>query len=104
VESALGAWNLIGRQYPVWAALSTSGLVGIELPLGIQRVTIFPDGDRPIKKQGEEFVPAIPAGRKAAHSLRDRLAGEGLNVTVAAEPAIGRDYLDIWSNVAKEVA
>lgn len=104
IESALGAWNLIGRKYPVWAALSTSGMVGIELPLTVESVTIFPDGDRPIRKQGEDFVPAVPAGRKAAHSLRDRLVAEGVTVTVAAEPAIGSDYLDIWSNVAREVA
>jgi putative DNA primase/helicase len=104
LESALGAWNVINRQYPVWAALSTSGLVGIELPLSVERVTIFPDGDRPIRKQGEEFIPAVPAGRKAAQSLRDRLAREGLNVVIAPEPSMGRDYLDIWSNVAREVA
>lgn len=104
LESALGAWHLIGKQYPVWATLSTSGLVGVELPLTVEHATLFPDGDRPIKRQGEEFVPAIPAGRKAASALRDRLTAEGVKVTMAMEPAIGRDYLDIWANVAREVA
>lgn len=104
LESALGAWHLIGKQYPVWATLSTSGLVGVELPLTVEHATLFPDGDRPIKRQGEEFVPAIPAGRKAACALRDRLTVEGIKVTIAAEPSIGHDYLDIWANVAREVA
>jgi hypothetical protein len=104
VESALGAWNLVGRKYPVWAALSTSGLVGIELPLNVDHVCIFMDGDRPVKKQGEEFVPAVPAGRKAALTLRDRLLAEGVAVTMAAEPNPGLDYLDIWQAMAREVA
>lgn len=104
VESALGAWHLIGRKYPVWAALSTSGLIGIELPLGVEHVVIFPDGDRPIRKQGEEYVPAVPAGRKAAVALRDRLKAEGVACTIAAEPSCGTDYLDIWASIAREVA
>jgi hypothetical protein len=104
VESALGAWNLIGRKYPVWSTLSTSGLTGIELPLGVQHVCIFPDGDRPIKKQGNEFVPTVPAGRKAAETLRARLLGEGVAVTIAAEPGMGRDYNDLWLKHQREVA
>jgi putative DNA primase/helicase len=104
VESALGAWNLIGRRYPVWAALSTSGLVGVELPLGIEHVCIFPDGDRPIKKHGHEFIPAVPAGRKAAETLRARLLAEGVGVTIAAEPSAGLDYGDLWQQHSREVA
>lgn len=104
LESALGFWFLTGRKYPVLAALSTSGMVGIELPLCVESVTIALDGDRPIRKQGEEFVPAVPAGRKAAHALRDRLVSEGLSVTLAAEPPAGQDYLNIWQAMAGEMA
>lgn len=104
VESALGAWNLIGRKYPVWAALSTSGLIGIELPLGVEHVVLFPDGDRPIRKKGDEYEPAVPAGRKAAVTLRTRLLGEGVACTIAAEPSAGRDYCDLWGEHAREVA
>ncbi|WP_051677262.1 toprim domain-containing protein [Bradyrhizobium sp. URHD0069] len=104
VESALGAWNLIGRKYPVWAALSTSGLIGIELPLGVEHVVLFPDGDAPIRKQGNEFVPTVPAGRKAAETLRARLLSEGLGVTIAAEPGPGQDYNDLWLQHSREVA
>lgn len=104
LESALGAWNLIGRKYPVWAALSTSGLVGIELPLGIEHVVIFPDGDSPVAKRGNEYVPAVPAGRKAAVALRSRLIAEGVAVTIAAEPGQGQDYCDLWAIHSREVA
>jgi putative DNA primase/helicase len=104
IESALGFWFLTGRKYPVLAALSTSGMVGIELPLCVERVVIAPDGDRPIRKQGEEYVPAIPAGRKAAMTLRDRLVAEGVDCTIAAEPACGTDYLDIFVASQKEMA
>ena len=104
LESALGAWNLIGRKYPVWAALSTSGLVGIELPLGIEHVVLFPDGDRPVRKKGNEYEPAVPAGRKAALTLRTRLLHEGIACTIAAEPAPGKDYADTWNEYSREVA
>lgn len=104
LESALGAWNLIGRKYPVWAALSTSGLVGIELPLGVEHVVIFPDGDASMKKQNGEYVPAIPAGRKAALALRSRLLAEGVGCTIAAEPSPGKDYNDLWLEQLREDA
>lgn len=104
LESALGAWNLIGRKYPVWAALSTSGLVGIELPLGVEHVVIFPDGDASMRKKDGEYVPAVPAGRKAAVTLRTRLLHEGIACTIAAEPSAGKDYADLWNEHMREMA
>jgi hypothetical protein len=104
VESAMGAWNLVGRKFPVWAALSTSGLVGIEMPLGVEHVYIFPDGDRPLRKKGDEYEPAVPAGRKAALALRTRLLNEGISCTIAAEPGPAKDYADLWKLHAMEIA
>lgn len=104
LESALGFWFLTGRKYPVFASLSTSGMIGIELPLGIDHCVIAPDGDRPIAKRGNEFVPAVPAGRKAAQALRSRLLAEGIAVTIAAEPNCGLDYNDLWLSHSREVA
>jgi hypothetical protein len=104
VETALGYWMLTCGRVPCWAALSTSGLIGFEAPLGIERVLIVPDGDRPIRKKGNEFEPAIPAGRKAAQALRDRLISEGVKASIAAEPPPSRDYLDLWNAHAREVA
>lgn len=104
VESALGYWLLTGRRTPTWAGLSTAGLIGFEAPLGVDHVVIAPDGDRPIKRQGEDFVPAVPAGRKAALALRARLLTEGIACTIAAEPPAGKDYNDLWLDRQREVA
>lgn len=96
IESALGYWLLTSQKQPTWAALSTSGLVGFEAPLGVDHVVICPDGDSPIRKHGNDFTPSVPAGRKAALALRIRLLAEGLSVTLAAEPPAKHDYADLW--------
>jgi putative DNA primase/helicase len=98
VETALGAWNLIGRKYPVWSGLSTA-ISSVELPLFVTRVTVFSDGDAPLRKKGHDYEPAIPAGRKAAEALRARLIQEGVSCSVAAEPFCGTDYLDVWNAI-----
>lgn len=104
VESALGAWMMIGMAYPVWASLSTSGMVGFEPPIQIESVTIFPDGDAPIKTQDGGKVPVKAGpGRKAAQSLKASLDDIGITCTIAAEPPIGTDYCDLW-NAMKENA
>lgn len=104
VRTALGAWALIGFKYPVWSCLSTAGLIGFEVPLGVERMVIYPDADKPIKKHGNEFVAAVPAGRKAATAMRQRLLAEGVSVVIAAEPAVGADYLNVWQAHSREVA
>lgn len=104
VESALAAYSLIGRKHPVWAALSTSGMIGWEAPLGVTHVVIFPDGDSPMRKRDGEYVPSIPPGRKAAHALRERLLEEGIAATIAAEPSPGKDYADFWLEHMREMA
>ncbi|HSV24657.1 MAG TPA: hypothetical protein VLJ17_16715, partial [Xanthobacteraceae bacterium] len=104
-ESSLGAWFVIGRAYPVWATLSTSGLIGIELPLAVKETITFPDGDIPYKRQGGIYVPTkVPPGRAAARALHDRLAHEGVKNTVAAEPPPPLDYANLWNAMRAEVA
>jgi putative DNA primase/helicase len=96
VESAIGAHLLIRRKYPVWSCLSTSGLVGFEIPMQVERLTLFPDGDRPVRKREHDFEPAIPAGRKAATALRNRAISEGVGCDIAAEPPANFDYANLW--------
>jgi hypothetical protein len=96
VESALGAWCLTGQKGPVWAA--TSGMGAFNPPAGIKRITIFPDGDKPMRKAPDgSHVIAEPAGRKAAEKLRIRMQEAGIPCLIAAEPGEGRDYLDLWN-------
>lgn len=104
IESALGYWCMTGRKQPCWAGLSTSGLIGFEAPLGVEQVVIVPDGDAPIKKQGDEYVPAVPAGRKAAEALRGRMLEEGVACAIVAYPPVGKDFNDLWIEMQREVA
>lgn len=104
VESAFGAWMLVGRRIPVWSTLSTSGLVGLEIPLGVSRLTIFPDGDRPFRRKGAEVEAAIPAGRKASHALFARATETGIRAAIAMEPNPGQDYLNLWVKHSREDA
>jgi putative DNA primase/helicase len=96
LESALGAYFLIGRKYPVWPTLSTAGLIGFEIPMEVERLTLYGDGDRPIRKRGEDFEPAVPAGRKAVVALRNRAISEGVGCDIAAEPPPLKDFNDLW--------
>lgn len=104
VETALGAWLLTGRKYPVWASLSTAGMIRFELPPDAKQLVIYPDGDRPMRRNGDEYVSAVPAGRKAAQALLARMKQDGARCTLAAEPPAKRDYLDLWNAQTREAA
>ena len=94
IESAIGAWFLIGMKHPVWACLSTSGMVSFEVPLGVDRIIIYPDGDA--AKERPDGTIAEPAGIRAARTLRDPLNAIGIPCTIAPTPCDGKDYLDVW--------
>jgi putative DNA primase/helicase len=104
IESAFGYWLLTGMKHPAWAALSTSGMQGIEIPLGVGQVVVVPDGDKPLRKKEGLYIESIPAGRKAAQALWVRLVEQGIRCNVAAEPSAGKDYLDLWREHSREDA
>ena len=57
-------------------------MTGIELPLFVNHVVVFPDGDHGMRRKNGEYVPVIvPPGRKAAQTLRARLGLEGVACT-----------------------
>jgi putative DNA primase/helicase len=103
VRTAAAAWALIGFTYPVWSCLSTAGLIGFEVPLGVDRIVIYSDSDQPMKKQGGEYVAAVPAGRQAAQAMEARLRGAGVSCIVASEPPTGTDFLDVWAAHSREL-
>jgi phage/plasmid primase-like uncharacterized protein len=90
IETALSlASGLLGRPATVWAALSTSGMRGLRLPVSQcresrngagPRLTIAPDGDGP--------------GRAAANDLAARAHGLGWQVSLLPAPD-GRDWNDV---------
>ncbi|MGM4891242.1 DUF7146 domain-containing protein [Tardiphaga sp. 839_C3_N1_4] len=104
VRTAMGAWALSGFEKPVWSCLSTSGLIGFEAPVGVDRIVIYPDADHPMKRQGNKFIAADPAGITAAGAMKRRLCSEGIRTVIAALPPVGKDYLDLWQAQAREQA
>ncbi|MGX0975928.1 hypothetical protein ACSSVY_001638 [Roseovarius sp. MBR-51] len=81
IETALSlSCGLLRTPATVWAALSTSGMRGLQLPSYPHRLTIAPDGDAP--------------GRGAANALAERAVALGWQVSLLPAPD-GRDWNDI---------
>ena len=78
IETCLAAQQATGQV--AWAALSTSGLRTLELPLAIREVVVLADGDDP--------------GEAAAKSCAWRWKREGRRVRVARPPS-GVDFNDL---------
>lgn len=81
IETALSlACGLIEGALSIWAALSTSGMIGLNLPKIPGQLTIAPDGDK--------------AGQIAALTLADRAACNGWQVSILTPPE-GGDFNDL---------
>jgi hypothetical protein len=94
VETALAAAEISGWAYPVWAALSTSGMMTFEPPPGVKRVVIFPDYDLP--KLGDDGVYRAAPGLHAAEKLLERLAGSPVAGSMIPRPlGFQRDFVDL---------
>lgn len=68
---------------PVWAALSTAGIEGVQLPPEVRRVVILADHD------------ASRAGMRAAEAAASKLRLEGRAVCIALPPTAGDDVNDM---------
>ena len=78
IETCLSAMVASGQ--PAWAALSTSGLRGLDLPRYVRDVVVLTDGD--------------DAGEAAARECAWRWKGEGRRVRIARPPQ-GMDFTDL---------
>jgi putative DNA primase/helicase len=78
IETCLTAMQVTGS--PAWAALSTSGLRTLELPLALREVIVLADGDDP--------------GETAARHCARRWKQEGRRVRIARPPP-GMDFNDM---------
>lgn len=78
LESCLSAAQATGD--PAWAALSTSGLRGLDLPDAVRDVVVLADGDDP--------------GEAAARDCALRWKREGRRVRIARPPQ-GMDFNDL---------
>jgi putative DNA primase/helicase len=81
VETCLAAMQATAM--PVWAALSTSGLIALTLPPVVRQVIILADNDR------------SGAGERAAYAAADRWLAEGRAVRIALPPEPGTDFNDM---------
>lgn len=95
IETALAGRQLCGL--PVWAALSTSGMRGFEVPAGVMRFRVFVDHDTPKFKNGR-ILPS--PGLSAAEDLKARMDHEGIE-TVFELPPHGMDWLDVLNDEQK---
>jgi hypothetical protein len=78
IETCLAAMQASG--HAAWAALSTSGLRGLDLPADVRDVIILADGDK--------------AGEAAAQDCAFRWRGEARRVRIARPPQ-GLDFNDL---------
>jgi hypothetical protein len=78
IETALSVMQASG--HPAWAALSTSGLLALDLPGSVREVIVLADGDEP--------------GEAAARNAALRWMREGRRVRIARPPQ-GMDFNDI---------
>lgn len=81
IETALAVHQITG--VPVWAAVSANGLATVHVPPAVRQVVIAADHD------------PNGAGQTAAHTLADRLRGEGRQVEVVLPTETGYDWLDV---------
>ena len=81
IETALSAMQ--ATDLPAWAALSTSGIVGLVLPPIVETVVILADHD------------ASGAGERAAQSAAARWLAEGRLVRIAMPPHPDTDFNDV---------
>jgi DNA primase len=78
IETCLAAMQATG--HPAWAALSTSGLSGLNLPQSVHEVIVLADGDN--------------AGETAARECALRWKRQGRRARIA-RPPWGMDFNDL---------
>jgi hypothetical protein len=82
IETGLAAMTACSA-LAVWATLSTSGLMQVQLPPEAQQLIILADHDE------------SGAGMRAAEAAARRLRGEGRQVAIALPPRQGDDFNDL---------
>lgn len=96
IETGFGVHLLSGL--PVWACRTANGLSGLALPWEIERLAIYPDGDK-WKWQANKGRWLDPTGRREARKLAEHAATQGVEVLLQPEPMPGKDFLNTWNNL-----
>jgi hypothetical protein len=93
METAIALWVLEGFRKPIWATLSTSGMVSFEPPRKVKHVSIYPDGDSGLVDKNSGNIME-PPGMKAAKKLRSRMKDMDLGCNINEMTMLG-DGLDL---------
>ncbi|SCM79857.1 hypothetical protein KL86PLE_90675 [uncultured Pleomorphomonas sp.] len=101
VETSIGVLLLTGCRVPVWATLSTSGMIGFQIPKGVRRLEIYADGDRHRLNKLTNRAD-LPPGIRAADLLQERALKEGVECVIVPSPEPD-DWLDVWQTRKKDM-
>lgn len=90
------AIRMMGVPYPVWPALSTSGIIGFKIPAGVERVICYPDPDGDKLKtrerhDGTRYI-AQPPGKEAVRKFIESNPDVDIRMADAAQRD---DYLEV---------
>lgn len=101
LKTSLAIWTIENYRFPIWAALSTSGMTGLELPLIVERLLIYADSDLPRRdKSGDMERDWTPPGLRAALKLREKVAAFGVKAVIQELPFVpGRDFRDVLKSI-----
>lgn len=97
IESSASA-RVMDSRLPVWAGLSTSGIIGFDPPPHVRFVRIFPDGDLAKRRDGKDNTPS---GMYAAWKLHNRLESEGRVRSEIVEPPHNADWNDVLQSLRR---
>ncbi|WP_187967910.1 DUF7146 domain-containing protein [Aquibium microcysteis] len=100
METALGVMLLTKPGASVWATLSTSGMIGFQIPPGVRRIEIYADGDRHRENKRTGGV-LLPPGIAAAEKLKAKAEEAGVQAVVFPSPEPD-DWLDVWQAKFKD--
>jgi putative DNA primase/helicase len=92
IETALSA-SLLER-YPCWSVVSTSGMAGFALPVGVEELVIFADND---KLTADNKRPGFDAAKRLMErsDIAELIAQRKLKVNVRTPARTGQDMNDL---------
>lgn len=94
METSLAVQRLTDNKASVWATLSTSGMIGFDIPSGVKRLEIYADGDR-YRSHRKTGNLVKPPGIAAAESLRAKAIEQNIEAVIYPSPEPD-DWLDVW--------
>ncbi|MEN5275807.1 toprim domain-containing protein [Brucella sp. TWI432] len=100
METSLAVQRLTGNGASVWATLSTSGMIGFDIPDGVERLEIYADGDR-YRSHRRTGDLVKPPGIAAAEALQAKAIMQNIEAVIYPSPEPD-DWLDVWVSRFKD--